>query len=77
MDVRELNKDQLTELKQAYLGQLADSGEFAEVMGVDYDEPSYEDLAFVDDKLSDEFIFEHYEGMDFEEDDFFISNSLL
>lgn len=73
MTVRELSRDQLEELKNSYMGQLADEGVFAEVMGVDYDEPSCEDVACADERIPDEVIFEHYDGIDFTPDDFFCS----
>lgn len=34
MTVRELNRDQLHELKQVYYSELVNEGTFAEVMGV-------------------------------------------
>ena len=40
MNVRELSREQMHELKEAYLTKLADDGTFAEVLVVDYDEPS-------------------------------------
>ncbi len=73
MDVHDLSRDQLIELKQNYMVELADNGEFAEVMGVDYDHPSYGDIADADELISDEDIFRHYDGYTFTEDDFFSS----
>lgn len=70
MSIIELSKMQITELKQAYLAQLAENGEFSEVTGFDYDYPSYDDLNNVDDIISDELILNHYYGVDFSEDDF-------
>lgn len=71
MDVHDLSRDQLIELKQRYLSQLADEGSFAEVMDCDYDEPSYWDLANADDIVPDCVIFKNYEGVCFVPDDFF------
>ena len=71
MDVRELSNEQMSELKQRYLTQLADEGSYAEVLDVDYDEPSYWDLANADDIVPDDIIFTHYEGTHFVPDDFF------
>ena len=71
MTVKELNKEQMLELKQRYLEMLADEGTFAEVMNRDYDEPSYWDLANADDIVPDDIIFTHYEGTHFVPDDFF------
>lgn len=73
MKVRELNRDQLHELKQAYYSELVNEGTFAEVMGVNINEPSYEMIASIDEYVSDEFIYEHYDGYSFTEDDFFCS----
>lgn len=76
MTVQDLNRDQLAELKCSYYSELVNEGIFGEIIGRDCDEPSYYDLAFVNDIVSDEFIFEHYEGMIFDEDDFFCSCSV-
>lgn len=74
MNVRELSREQMHELKEAYLTKLADDGTFAEVLGVDYDEPSYEDLSNADDIVPDDVIFREYDGIDFVSDDFFCTN---
>lgn len=59
MTVRELNRDELDELKQNYV---------AELMGeTDY---SYNVLLDALEDITDEFIFEHYAGIDFVKDDF-------
>ena len=71
MNVKELTREQLVELKQHYMAELVNEGTFAEVMNRDYDEPSYSDLANADEIISDDFIFEHYDGVDFVTDDFF------
>lgn len=68
MTVYELNRDQLIQLKQNYLCQLADEGCYAEVRGVDYDEPSYDDLMLADDIVPDDVIFRNYDGYFTEED---------
>lgn len=70
MDVTELNREQLIVLKQDYVAELVNEGTFAEVMGVDYDEPSCKDMADIDDFISDCTVFQHYSGMSFSEDDF-------
>ena len=59
------------ELKQNYLEQLADEGSYAEVLDVDYNEPSYCDLANADEIVPDDVIFYEYEGVSFVPDDFF------
>lgn len=62
MEVKDLSRDQLIELKQALLSQRYDSkGE----------SPSYGELADVDELISDEEIFAAYAGTSFSEDDFF------
>lgn len=62
MYVSELNKEQLTELKQSFLAQQnEENGE-----GTSYDE-----LARADSIISDEMIYEAYSGINFTEDDFF------
>ena len=71
MNVTELSREQLTELKCNYLEQLADEGSFAEVLDVDYNEPSYSDLANADEIVPDDVIFWNYEGVCFVPDDFF------
>ena len=71
MNVTELSREQLTELKCNYLEQLADEGSYAEVLDVDYNEPSYSDLANADEIVPDDVIFKNYEGVCFVPDDFF------
>ena len=73
--VTELSREQLVELKQAYLIQLADCGEFAEIVGREYDAPSYEDMANADELISDTDIMNHWEGTMFSDDDFFCTAS--
>jgi len=76
MDVTELTREQLTELKCNYLEQLADEGTFAEVLDVDYNEPSYFDLANADEIVPDCVIFRNYEGVCFVNDDFFCTANI-
>ena len=71
MTIKDLSKDQLHELKERYLMKLADEGTFAEVMDVDYDAPSYEDLENADEIVPDVVIEREYEDVCFVEDDFF------
>ena len=61
MTVYDLNRDQLTELKQHY---------YAEKTGEDL---SYEELAFIDDYVSDREVLDYYSGTAFTPDDFFCS----
>ena len=61
MTVYELNRDQLTELKQNYYTQLLDErGE----------SPSYDELANIDDYISDGEIYAAYEAYSFTPGDF-------
>jgi hypothetical protein len=62
MTVQELDRDQLIELKQMYLTE-----KNLEVGEGD----SWEEVAAVDDVISDKEIFERYEGYTFTNDDFF------
>lgn len=70
MTVHELNREQLIQMKQNYLCQLADCGEFAEIVGVDYDCPSWKDLADADEIVPDDVIFRNYDDVYFTEEDF-------
>ena len=70
MKVTDLNREQLVELKQNYLVQLSNEGLFAEMFGVDYDGPSWGDLAAADDIVPDDVIFDHYRDSEFVEEDF-------
>lgn len=58
MDVRELNKDQLEQLKCNYFYQLEEA-----------DPDVLEGIAFYQD-IPDEVIYEHYKGITFVPDDF-------
>lgn len=70
MTYSELTREQLIQLKFHYMTELVNAGEFAEVMNVDYDEPSYGDLTNADELIHDDVIFEHYGDIEFSEDDF-------
>ena len=69
MTVQELSREQLTELKEHYLVELDNCGELEEVAGIDT--ISYGVLADIDEIVPDEVVFNHYDGIDFVEDDFF------
>ncbi len=70
-DVTELTRDELKELKENYLIMLAEDGTFAEVVGRDYDDASWGDLADADEIVPDDVIFENYRHCTFVEEDFF------
>ena len=59
MTVRELNKSQLEELKRYYVCETMDN-------------PSWNQIVNASD-ISNETIFNYYDGIDFVEDDFFCS----
>ena len=62
MSVKELNREQLDYLKQDLLTQrYIENGEC----------PSYGELAWAVDNITDEEVFESYDGVDFVEEDFF------
>ena len=63
MSVKELNRDQKTELKQAYYSQKDDES------------MSYWELANIDLLVSDEELYDEFEGVSFTEDDFFCTAS--
>lgn len=62
MSVHELSSEQLTELKQNYYCEMAAQ----EGAGV-----SYGELADIDELVSDEEVFQEYEGTEFSTEDFF------
>lgn len=62
MTVRELDRDQLAELKQ----RMADD----EIYEIEGRSASYGELAEAAERISDEAVFEEYEGTEFAPDDF-------
>lgn len=69
MTVYDLSREQLTELKEHYLVELDNEGTLEEVTGLDA--IYYGVLADIDEVVPDEVVFNHYDGIDFVEDDFF------
>lgn len=62
MNVRELTRDELTELKTRYYSDLLDKrGET----------PSYGELAQIDELVTDEEVYQEYADVDFVKEDFF------
>lgn len=59
MNVRELNREQLLQLKQRYLCETQDEC------------VSYGELAAADELVTDEQVFKMFDGYDFVEEDFF------
>ena len=70
MGYDELTVEQKSFLAQAYLCKLADEGTFAEVMGVDYDAPSWGDLASALELVPEDVLVNEYGDDVFSEDDF-------
>lgn len=68
--VLDCNRDQLIALKQQYLTQLADVGEYEAATGFDRSEPSWDDLAAADEIVPDDVIFDNFDGYTFTDDDF-------
>ena len=60
MTVKELSREQLTELKQSYYCNEVREGECV----------SYGELAAIDELVSDEEVFDFYDGTYFVDDDF-------
>lgn len=71
MDVTELSREQITELKERYLIHLSDEGTYSEVMDVSWDSPSWGEIINADNLVPDDVIFELYAGCTFSDDDFF------
>lgn len=73
MDVTELSREQLIELKQNYLCSLDDSGDYSEGFDVDHIGVSYSELLNADDIIPDDVVFDNYCGVIFCDDDFICS----
>ena len=71
MTVEELSRNQIIELKERYMIELAVSGEYAEVMNVSWDNPSLGEIAEADNLIPDDIILERYQDTVFSEDDFY------
>lgn len=71
MTFDELNEEQLQQLAERYLIALADEGVYAEVMGVDWDVPSYGEIAQALSLVPHDVLAANYDGIEFTEDDFF------
>jgi hypothetical protein len=77
MTVHELSRDEIRELKERYLIELANEGKYAEVLGVDWDAPSWGEMAAADEIVPDDVIFYNYEDIDFVPDDFFCNRMMV
>ena len=73
MNVTELSREQLIELKQNYLCSLYDSGDYSDVFDVDHIGVSYSELLNADDIVPDDVVFDNYCGVIFCDDDFICS----
>ena len=69
MKVTELTRDELTELKQRYLMEKRDEEH--------EDEPSYGELAAIDELVSDDEVYAEYDYIDFVKDDFFCNSEVI
>ena len=67
----DLDDSQKHQLAESYLCLLADCGEYSDVVGVDWDEPSYGELASASDIVPDDILQRYYGDVWFTEDDFF------
>ena len=67
MKVRELNRDQLVQLKQRYLTDWYDTLPVPST-------PSMQELADADSLVEDELVFDYFEGTDFVPEDFSCSS---
>ena len=65
-----MNEKQRLALAQCYLLKLADEGIYAEVMGVDWDAPSWGELANALDIVPIDVLEHEYEGISFVDEDF-------
>lgn len=73
MTTHDLNRDQMIQLKQAYLTRLDEEGTLNEVLYNDPDDTrplSQGELANADELVPDEVIHDNYAGTCFTEDDF-------
>ena len=71
MEYSELTVEQKNYLAGDYLVRLANEGVFAEVMGVDYDAPSWGDMLDALSIVPEDVLEREYSGICFTEDDFF------
>ncbi len=70
MAVQELNREQLTQLKQHFLIQLSNEGRYSHYFQVAWDTPSYGELANADALVTDEEVIREYAGVSFVAEDF-------
>lgn len=73
MDVHNLPKECVLELKLNYILELDEEGTFGDIVynDPDYGHPCWGDIADADEIIPDDVVFEHYDGIDFVKDDFF------
>ena len=71
MTYDELTYDQKNMVAGAYLCRLADEGVYAEVMGVDWDAPSWGEMGNALELVPDDVMRREYGDVIFTEDDFF------
>lgn len=77
MNVHELTRDQMIELKQAYLVKLDEEGTLNEVLYNDPDDKTgltYDELADADTLIPDAIVYNEYAGYEFVPEDFSVAN---
>jgi hypothetical protein len=70
MTVQELSKEQYKELCQRYITEFWTDDEHGTTS------PSYDDLLCAEELVSEDVIYNHYDGINFTEDDFFCSKEV-
>ena len=60
MTFYELTREEKTELKERFMIDCVNAGTYAETFGVDWDEPSWGEIAAADELVPDEVIEEEY-----------------
>lgn len=76
MTIYELNPEQINELAGNYLSRLADEGAFSEIVGVDYDAPTWDDMARASEIVPFDVLEREYGSTEFTDDDFCFSGPL-
>lgn len=74
--VDDLNRQQIIELKQMFITELVNNNDFSRFTQLDYDEPTFADWNNADNLISDDVVYEHYDGVLFTDDDFFCSTKI-
>lgn len=70
LTIDDLNRNQIIELKERYMIELAVEGVYGEIMGTG-ESPSLGEIANADNLIDDAIILERYQDTVFSEDDFY------